>query len=182
MQHDAACARSGTVHVRRVASATAMLAAPQAARASTATVTSACWRAQLTAAHGSHCPRAGERTTSRPAPNQEPATEPAHRRAARYAWALPARPHLRGFPTAVSPLRRRNAHHRSFIADAPMCARSVLLLSVHRPASCARRVIAPHDRHLDCLLVIRAARVRGRSLRAADSSADRGVSPTAIAG
>jgi len=27
-------------------------------------------------------------TIALPAPNQEPATEPAHRRAARYAWAL----------------------------------------------------------------------------------------------
>src|SRR6266545_1678778 len=76
-------------------------------RAFTATATSACWRPALAAA-----------TTSPPAPNPQPAAEPAHRRAARYAWAR-----LLTRIDAVFPLRCPHCAGEmriiAFITDAP---------------------------------------------------------------
>ena len=64
-------------------------------------------------------------TTSPPAPNQEHAAEPAHRRAARYAWAqLLAR--LYEVSPLVCPLCGANLRGIAFIID-PSTIRDILL-------------------------------------------------------
>ena len=72
-------------------------------------------------------------TTSPPAPNAQPAAEPAHRRAARYAWALLLARIYEVFPL-LCPLWRRDAII-AFITDAPRATSS--------PTSASRRA-TPH--------------------------------------
>ena len=67
---------------------------------------------------------APEATIAPPAPNQEPAAEPAHRRAARYAWALLLARIYEVFPL-VCPLCGAEMRIIAFLAD-PVAVRAIL--------------------------------------------------------